>query len=136
MCVAAGCTKVAKATVHGAVTYDGQAVESGFVTFHSEEVQGARAAGEIKNGEYTVENVSLGKNRVEVVASEQQPAPAGNQTRRSREEANAERLGKMKHHEAKAKPSIAKNAVGNNEIWEIGTGRTKLDLTLRAPASR
>src|SRR5713101_4025335 len=86
----AGCGDGRKAMVTGKVTYEGQAVESGFITFFPEDKQGTSAEGEIINGEYTIPNLTPGKKRVFISITEQVEPTTTNVTK-SREEANAER---------------------------------------------
>jgi hypothetical protein len=61
-----------KVTVTGTVTFNGKPVEEGIITFLlAEDVKGGTsAAGGIKDGKFTVPDVSPGKNTVLVQASE------------------------------------------------------------------
>jgi hypothetical protein len=132
---AAGCGDKHKSTVHGTVTYEGQKVQSGYVSFYPQDGKGAPVGGEIEDGEYSVDDVPIGKNRVEVIPMEAKSPADGNPTR-NREGANEERLNRMKKRQPAAPPAVPKNATGNNEVVDISPGVTKLDIPLGKPGGR
>ena len=125
-----------KHTISGTVTYEGNKIESGYVSFFPESGAGQTGGGEIIDGEYTASNVSLGKNKVTVtvtqIANEREGAPP------SRAEANRQRLSGLKHSRKPAKTtsrrSVPANAGGNNEVYDITSSTTKLDIHLTKPA--
>src|SRR5438309_491715 len=57
-----------QATVTGTVTYDGKEVANGTISFYPVDGEGPTAGGMIKNGKYTVTNLTPGKKRVEIDA--------------------------------------------------------------------
>jgi hypothetical protein len=128
--IPAGCGAGNTATVTGKVTYDGQPVESGFITFFPDDQRGSTAEGEIINGEYAVSNLTPGKKRVFISITEQVEPLTSNVTK-SREEANAQRLAKRKP--PSSKQAVPSNFSGNNKIVEIGSGNQQLDFPLGKP---
>jgi hypothetical protein len=128
----AGCGDGKKAMVTGKVTYEGQAVESGFITFFPEDKQGTSVEGEIINGEYTIVNLTPGKKRVFISITEQVEPTTTNITK-SREEANTERLAKRKKKAPSSKQSLPGNFSGNNKIVDIVLGSQQVDIPLGKP---
>src|SRR5882724_10607403 len=63
-----GCGSSPTATVSGSVTYDGQPVGEGYVTFTPSDGKGRDAGGPIANGQYSVTGLSPGPKVVKVIA--------------------------------------------------------------------
>jgi hypothetical protein len=130
--VLTGCGAGNKATITGKVTYEGQPVESGFITFFPEDQRGTTAEGEIINGEYSVSNLTPGKKRVFISITEQ-VEPTTTNVSKSREEANAERLKPRKRKPSSSKQPLPGNFSGNNKIVDIDSGTQQLDFPLGKP---
>src|SRR5262249_32172402 len=62
------------ASIYGTVTLDGEPLEKGTITFTSVDSGGAICSGVISRGQYSVDNVLAGKNRVEVTATSSAPS--------------------------------------------------------------
>jgi len=126
--ILAGCG--GKCSVSGKVTLEGQPVESGFVTFFPEDKNGQSVGAYIVDGQYSIDNITPGKKRVNVSITGVAAAP-GSGTPRSRDEANEERL-----KESKKRPSAAKKTakpttiIGNDKIVEVGSGSQTIDIPL------
>src|ERR1700730_1280876 len=56
------------ASVTGEVTYNGEPVGNGFITFLPADGKGPSAGGEIENGHYAVDNISPGSKQVKIEA--------------------------------------------------------------------
>jgi hypothetical protein len=76
---AAGCGKSGPAvyTVSGTVTYDGQTVANGYITFQPEDPTVGAVANPIEGGRYTVPKVHEGKNKVKIQATREVPGKKG-----------------------------------------------------------
>ena len=108
-----------RAVVSGRVTYDGKAVEKGFITFFPADGNGNTSGAEILQGEYRVDGISPGKKRVLVRA-----APRPVVLPATREEPQRVQL-------APADLPIPADAGGNNQVVDIGPGRQTLDIGLK-----
>jgi hypothetical protein len=74
--VATGCGGHSTGTVSGNVTYDGQPLKKGIVTFSPADGRGPSAGGAVSEGQYRVENVAVGKMIVHITHSgEATPCP-------------------------------------------------------------
>jgi hypothetical protein len=65
--LAAGCSP-GKGTVSGQVTYDGKPLKLGTISFHPEGGRHDPANGKIVDGAYSVDDVTVGPNKVTVLA--------------------------------------------------------------------
>ena len=116
-----GCA--AKATVTGVVTYDGQKVARGYVTFYpvgaAGDTQGARLetrGAEIVEGSYTIADLSPGKRKVVVSVPPKLTAGAD----------KAVKAAPPAH-------PIPPTARGNGRVVDVGAGSQTLDLALTRP---
>lgn len=76
----AGCgeaTKVADATVSGAVTFNGQPITNGSVIFNPEDGKGASAEAPIADGKYAIGKLFSGKKKVSVQGFKGQAGSTG-----------------------------------------------------------
>jgi hypothetical protein len=120
--ISAGCAKNQNPTVTGSVTYNGQPVESGYVSF-SPTASGTSVGAKIVDGKYTAEKAHPGQFRVLVQATSGTPAP---KTRVEAEKRAASR--------AAARPNyIPENAEGNGQTVEIKAGEQTIDIALKGP---
>src|SRR5690242_20151480 len=72
VCVAAGCGGGA-ASVSGAVTFNGEPVGEGFITFLPADGKGPSAAGPIESGHFAVDHLTPGPKVVKIEAVKQVP---------------------------------------------------------------
>jgi hypothetical protein len=121
----AGCGK--GTAVSGTVTYKGQPVQRGVISFYpvnnEGKSQGANAGGEVVEGKFTVHNVVPGKNKVVVAGGDVVTVP------NDRDEGRKAQV-------SADKVLIPEDAVGNNQVHEVSEGRQTLDLKLEPPVRR
>jgi len=129
-----GCGGSNRVAVKGKVTLDGTPLEKGYIAFYPEDGQGGTIGGNIIDGEYTIPDVPLGKKKVQGTLTDVVASPAENPGK-SRQDANAERLKKMKKRDRAAR-SAPQNLMGNNRIVEISRGMEDLNIELQRPGSR
>ena len=120
---AAGCES--KGTVQGTVTYKGEKLAAGYITFYpvgeSGDTKGAMGetrGADIQDGVYKIENLAPGKRKVVIGVSPKLVAAKG---------ADASKSG------VKALPPanpIAASARGNSEVFDIRGGDQTLDFAL------
>jgi hypothetical protein len=125
------------AALSGTVTYDGAAIERGYISFYPTDEHGSSAGAEITNGQYSIKGLVPGKKRVMITAitlPATPPAPVG-----GRSGAQAERLqARKKQKTAGTAPSgnaVPENAVGNNQVVDIPAGAQTRDFALQKPAA-
>lgn len=119
--VFAGCSR--PTTVRGTVTYEGEKLPNGYVTFFPVEGEGNSTGTEIINGDYFLAEATPGKMRAMVTTH-----PLAFVTKYKQGEKPTVRI--------QAVEAIPANAIGNNQIVEIKPGEQVIDLALRKPASR
>jgi len=109
-------------TVSGTVTFNGKPVPEGYINFYPADGKSAPAGGAIKDGRYSVSNVAVGKNRVEVTSNPSGTAPS------SMDES-------IKAKETKrSADTIALTDQGNSQTHEI-SGSTELNLDIKTSNS-
>jgi hypothetical protein len=119
---AVGCGGEAASSLSGSVTFNGQPVKNGYVTFTPAE-SGNSFGAKIVDGQYTADKAGTG-TFIAIVRAEAADAP---QTREDYQ-STAARPGA-----AVAPPPIPENAQGNGQTVEITGGGQTLDFTLTAP---
>ena len=130
--LAAGCESN-MATVTGEVTYEGQAVGDGTITFLPADGKGQPASGKIVNGQYTVENLTPGPKVIQVVAVKAVPFARSSEEMAQRAAANRRRGdGSGLIDPADVIPS---NAQGNNATVDIKPGKQTHSIHLRLPGA-
>ena len=117
------------AYISGDVTYDGEPVEKGTITFLPADGKGASAGGVIEKGHYKAPNVPPGAKIIKIEA-----VSAITFARSSEELAREAKSGTK----TPAKPAdlIPNNAVGNNTKAELKAGDQKLDFHLTKPIKK
>jgi hypothetical protein len=131
--LAAGCSDPS-ASVSGAVTYDGQPVKDGYVTFAPADGKGPTAGGPIKDGKYAVDKVPPGPKVVQVEASS--GAGPSVQTTEELERLSREMKGKVGADGIIRTETVPQDAEGNNQKAEVKAGSQTLDLHLKKPAKK
>jgi hypothetical protein len=116
-----GCGGGDLGVVTGTATYDGNAIEKGYVTFLPVDGKGSTAGGPIENGKFRVVGLTPGKKRVQVTAGP--PAPPGGKP------ISYADLDKMPPRTEVVPP----NAVNNNQEIDIKPGEQLLELKLEKP---
>jgi hypothetical protein len=117
--------------VRGEVTYEGQPVEKGSITFLPTDGKGQPAGAAITNGRYSLDAITPGPKVVQIEASKKQVFPL------NREEVprnTAATRGRSARGSESAR-LIPPNAEGNNSKVEVAARRQILDFHLTKPAS-
>jgi hypothetical protein len=128
--LSSGCGGATRVT--GEVTYDGQSVGDGRISFLPADGKGPPVGGSIVGGRYTIENIAPGPKVVTIEAVKKVPF-----ARSSAEMAKMAAANKAKGDGSgliDPADAIPANAVGNNEKVEITTGEQTRDFHLRKPA--
>ena len=122
------------ATVSGEVTYDGQPVGDGYVTFTPADGKGKDAGGPITGGHYEVTGLPPGPKIVKVIAVKKVNF-ASSSEEMMRRAAEARKAG---DHDGLVDPAdtIPANAEGNNAAVELKAGANKHDVHLHKPATK
>jgi hypothetical protein len=119
-------------TVTGEVTYEGQPVGGGFVTFLPADGKGPSVGGALENGRYTVENITPGPKVMKVEA-----VKAVKFARSSQEMADMAAARKAKGDDSgmiERADVIPPDAEGNNAPVEIKAGAQTINIHLKKPA--
>lgn len=122
--VLAGCG--AANPVTGAVTYDGQPVAKGSITFVPADGKGPSSGGAIENGRYSIEDVPPGEKIVQIVELPDVPV-----VRTTEELAQQAKTG---GGQAPPKRMIPNDAIGNNAKVTVSENQGPLDFHLKPPA--
>jgi hypothetical protein len=130
--LAGGCGEKAT-TISGKVTYNGQPVEQGAITFTPTDGKGPILAARILDGAYDIPNATTGPRTVAIRGTRKI-----NFGRSSEEAARlaAERQAAgdpMGGHVAEAADYIPEDAEGNNQTVEIEAGDQTMDFELKGP---
>ncbi len=120
--------------VSGTVTYDGQPVAQGGITFYPKDGKGPAVGAEVTDGQYRVEGIPPGSKMVQVSGSVEQdvlPVPqTTDEMRVQSEQAGTDKGGTLPGaHRA----LIPLEASGNGVVVEIQEGNTIHDFPLKAP---
>jgi hypothetical protein len=112
-------------SVSGTVTYNGELVEVGSVTFESPDGSGPGFGAQVRNGQYNAEKVRLGKHVAHVRGLTKAPALTHEEQLKLREQRN-NKYGLPVDY-------IPENAEGNAQAVEIEGGKQTLDFALKGP---
>src|SRR5206468_3386524 len=128
-----GCGDSNLASVSGTVTYEGQPVEKGFISFLPEDREANTAGIDIIKGKYHIKGMVPGKKRVKITAlAASEPPPASGP--RNREAIQGKRLARPKPSDLpKLEPLLPANAIGNIRVSDIAAGSQTHDFTLQKP---
>jgi hypothetical protein len=128
--LAPGCGGSA-ASISGQVTYNGEPVGDGYITFLPADGKGPTVAGPIDGGQYLVDNITPGPKLVKVEAVKKVPF-----ARTSEEMAKRAAVNKVfGDGSGLIDPAdvIPPNAVGNNTTFKIEPGQQMHDFHLKKP---
>jgi hypothetical protein len=123
--VSAGCAKKAS-TVTGRVTYEGEDVQAGWITFSPEDGQGRTVGAPIRQGRYKAIDVPTGKKRVQVISGD----PNSGSSRDSGEvpdKVTPDQIAKQRDD------LIPPDAIGNNGLMEVSKKVETHDVELQRP---
>lgn len=123
-----GCSSTT-ATIDGTVTYEGQEVEKGMITFTPADGSGTVVGCDIKNGKFYAKGVAPGRNVLLVTAVKQVTFARSSEEMAQMAQTAAAQEGIV----GLIDPAdlIAPNADGNNQIHAFQTGSNKLELALK-----
>jgi hypothetical protein len=123
----------AATTVSGTVTYEGEPIEEGWVTFFPVGGAGSEAGAKITEGRYHVEEITPGEKTVQILGVKEVPvvASSAEMERQSRENPNLVGDGRDLVYPADTVPP---NAEGNNQRVTVKDGAQTLNFELRKPA--
>ncbi len=127
---AAGCSS--SAAVSGSVTYEGQPVARGAITFLPEDGRGPSCGGPIVDGRYRVEGATPGKKIVQIVGVKAvRFAQSSEEMERAAKEAAAkgDTSGIIERTDV-----IDAGAEGNNGVVDLAAGEQTLDFPLQRSA--
>jgi hypothetical protein len=122
------------ANVSGVVTYDGQPVDDGYITFTPTDGKGKDVGGPIVGGRYTVTEMPPGRKLVKVIGVRKVNfASTSEEMMRKASEAR-----KSGNYDGLVDPAdtIADNAEGNNTEVEIKAGDNTHDVHLKKTAKK
>jgi hypothetical protein len=140
------------ATLTGSVTYDGKPLKFGTIAFFPTQ-GGVTTGGLVIEGHYSVAGISLGKNRVEITAEQERHEYTydwyfENEKMKLIAKAEGKRLAALGMTDQKViEPLVRKtagmpeklmpdDAIGNNQIVDVGTESMSIDFKLEPPAPR
>src|SRR5437867_2783905 len=111
-----GCGKDT-ATISGTVTYEGEEVEYGSISFAPVDGNGPSAGAEIHNGKYRADGVRPGKKKVFITGARDTTPTVkeGNITKRGR---------------AAWEPLFPPNVTGNNQVVDVDKGKQEMNFDL------
>lgn len=116
-------------SVQGQVTFEGQPVANGYITFSPVDGVGPVAGGPIANGRFAVEEIPPGKKLVMIEAIKE-TAVATSSEELARQAAAALAAGKTPTP-AESAELIPRDALGNNREVDLQPGSQTLDFELR-----
>jgi hypothetical protein len=121
------------ATVSGEVTWEGEPVADGFITFTPVDGKGKDGGAPISAGRYTVRDLPPGPKLVQVIATRKVNFASTSEEMKQRA-AVARQKG---DHNGLVDPAdvIPANAEGNNVRVEVATGNSTRDFHLKKPAA-
>ena len=126
----AGCgTGGETASVSGNVTYEGQAVASGEITFSPADGKGPIASGPITAGKYNVGELTPGPKVVLITSVAETPRITSTEELQKAAEKGVRAA-------APAAQLVPPDAEGNGQTIEVKPGSQQLDFTLKAPPRR
>lgn len=129
-----GCGSGGMATVSGTVTYEGEPVREGFVTFTPADGKGPDAGGPIAAGRYSVSGMTPGRKLVKVVAVKKVNFASTS----AEMQAKGSAARKAGNYDGLVDPAdtIPANADGNNVTLDVVAGSQTQNFQLKKPAAK
>ncbi|MBM3965186.1 MAG: hypothetical protein FJ308_09005 [Planctomycetes bacterium] len=123
-----GCSSTT-ATIYGTVTFEGQDVEKGMMTFTPADGSGSVVGCDIKNGKFYAKGVTPGRNVLLVTAVKQVTFARSSEEMAQMAQGPAAQEGIV----GLIDPAdlIPSNAEGNNQIHTFQTGSNQLELAIK-----
>ena len=120
--------------VHGKVTYNGEAVGEGYITFAPADGAGPTVGGQITDGEFHCEEVPPGEKIVSIQAVKEVPFARSSEEMAQRAEENR----KKGNSTGLIDPAdvIPPDAAGNNAKVRVASGSQVQDFNLTSPTRR
>jgi hypothetical protein len=126
-----GCSRTN--SLSGAVTYNGESVGKGSISFQPADGKGQAFGAEVVGGKYSVATVTPGKYIASIRGVHERLAPQSTEEMIQQYEA-AKAAGKTTlDHFGQPADYIPDNAEGNSQTVDVGTGATTLDFALKGP---
>jgi hypothetical protein len=126
----AGCGRTA--AVSGSVTYDGQPVANGSITFTPEDGKGPVAGGPITEGKYRIVGVTPGRKIAQIIGVKKVNFA------QSHEEAARVAKVNAAHGDSSGiterADTVPPDAEGNNRVVDVQPGNTEINFTLKSAA--
>lgn len=122
-CSTFGCGQ--RNAVSGTVTYNGEPVDMGSVTFESSDGSGPGFGAQVRNGQYNADKVKLGKHVAHIRGLTKAPVLTKEESIKLREQRN-NKYGLPVDY-------IPENAEGNAQTVEIEGGKQTLDFAVKGP---
>lgn len=120
--------------VSGEVSYEGQPVKKGYITFTPADGKGPMVGAPITDGKYSLDGVFPGSKVVKVEASS--GAGPSLQTTEDVAKLSKEWKDKMGPDGVIRTETLPADAVGNNQNFDVKVGPQTLDLALKKPAPK
>lgn len=133
--LAAGGCGGSSSTVSGNVTYDGQPVENGAISFLPADGKGPTVGAQITEGYYRVREISPGEKIVQIEGLKEIPV-ALTTAELAQQAEEAARHGRRPDAADLQASTIPADAEGNNATVEVKPGKQTLDFHLKPPAER
>jgi hypothetical protein len=132
--LASGCSSATTASIAGAVTYDGEPVGDGYITFTPADGKGQDAGGKIENGRYSVSGLPPGPKLVKVIATKK--VNFASTSAEMQEKAAVARRGGNYDGLVDPADTIPDNAEGNNAKIDVVAGSQTCDFNLTKPVKK
>jgi len=120
--------------VSGSVSYEGEPVENGAITFTPADGLGPSSGGTISGGRYRVDDLAPGEKIVQIVGLKAVPF-ARTTAELAQQAEEAARRGQVAAPAAQAS-QIPDDAEGNNAKVQVKSGKQTLDFHLKRPSAR
>lgn len=128
----AGCGP-ANTAVTGAVSYNGEPVEEGAISFRPEGGTGQSFGGRITDGRYSIEEASPGAKKVVVIGVKKIDFGMSSEEA-SKKASEAQAAGKAwGGHLSEPADYIPEDAEGNSQTVEVKPGEQTLDFAIKGP---
>lgn len=119
-------------TVSGTVTYEGEPIHEGWVTFLPADGMGSEAGAKITDGQYYVEAISPGEKTVQIVGVKEVPFVASTEEMEQQSRENPRLAGGRDL--VYPADTVPPDADGNNQRVTVKDGAQTMDFELKKPA--
>jgi hypothetical protein len=119
-------------TVSGTVTYEGEPIQEGWVTFLPADGAGSEAGAKITDGQYHVEAIAPGEKTVQIVGVKEVPFVASSEEMEQQSRENPRLAGGRDL--VYPADTVPPDAEGNNQRVTVKDGTQTLNFQLKKPA--